>query len=132
MQVILRRIPRLLAIVIQAVAFGLIHYNNYSGHPHVWVEILDAILIGLIFGVIVVKTKSIMLVIGAHLMNNVAEEILFVDNLHRFDRVLYFQNSNNVLGSLIYVEFIQLILLFIIIVFLVFLFWKDIFLQESH
>ena len=94
MQVILRRMPILLAIIIQAVVFGLIHYSNYSGQPHALVKILDAILIGLIFGIIVVKMKSIMLVIGFHLMNNVAEEILFLDKLHVFNRAVYFQKSN--------------------------------------
>lgn len=88
-------------------------------------------LIGLIFGVIVVKTKSLMLAIGAHLMYNVAEQMIFEDNLHKFTRIIYFQNSNylvsNTMGSLFYIEFIELIMLSIITISLVFLFRKDIF-----
>ncbi|WP_373844925.1 CPBP family intramembrane glutamic endopeptidase [Clostridium sp.] len=60
-------------MVLQAVIFGLIHYPHYSVQPHTWVKIIDAMLIGLIFGVIVIKTKSLMFVIGTHLFYNVTE-----------------------------------------------------------
>ncbi|MEA4901020.1 CPBP family intramembrane glutamic endopeptidase [Desulfitobacterium sp.] len=135
MQVIFRKIHKLLAIVIQAMAFGLIHYTNYD-QPHAWVKILDVILIGLIFGIIVVKTKSLMFVIGTHLMFDVAGQILFVDNLHEFDRAVYFQSINNftpnTIGSLFYIEFIDLFLLSIIAILLGFLFRKDIFCKTNY
>lgn len=126
MQVILKRYPTFLAISIQAVIFGLIHYFNYLGSSHIWIEIMDAILIGLIFGVIVVKTKSLMLVIGAHLMYNVAETIIFIDS-HEFSRAIYFNSTLDVTESFLYLKFLELILLSAIFVLLVFLFRKEVF-----
>lgn len=129
MQVILRRFPISMAIIIQAVIFGLIHYVNYLGHPHIWIEILNAILIGLIFGLIVIKSKSLMLVIGAHLMYNVAEEIIFIDS-HEFNRAIYFHYPNyvtlNTSGSLLYLKSLEVIILSAILVLLVFLFRKEV------
>jgi membrane protease YdiL (CAAX protease family) len=123
MQVILKRFPIFLAISIQAVIFGLIHYFHYLGHPYIWIEIADAILIGLIFGLIVIKTKSLMLVVGAHLMYNVAESIIFIDS-HEFNRAIYFQPNNATLinsGSLLRLKSLELIILSAIFVLLVFL-----------
>lgn len=130
MQVLLKKLPIFLAIVLQALIFGLIHYPHYSVQPHTWVKIIDAMLIGLIFGVIVIKTKSLMFVIGTHLFYNVTEQILFVDNSYEFTRLIYFKNSNilssSLMGDLFYTEFIELIILSIIALSLIFLFRKDI------
>lgn len=115
MQVALKKAPKLLGIVVQALVFGLMHYYNYSIQLHIWIKITDAMLIGLIFGIIVIKTKSLMFVIGAHLFYNVTEQMLFVDNSYKFTRLISFQNSNSssssLLGSIAYTEFIELIML---------------------
>jgi len=133
MQVILRGFPIFLAIFIQAVIFGLIHYINYLDHPHIWIEILDTILIGLIFGLIVIKTKSLMLVIGAHLMYNVAEEIIFIDS-HEFNRAIYFKNyvTLNTSGRLLDLKSLELIILSAILLLLILLFRKDILYKKVY
>jgi len=135
MQVILRKFQIFLAIVIQAVIFGLIHYFNYLGNPHIWIEIADAVLIGLIFGLIVIKTKSLMLVVGAHLMYNVAESIIFIDS-HEFNRAIYFHYPNYATlitsGSLLYLKSLELIILSAIFVLLVVLFRKEVFQKKSY
>lgn len=116
--------------------FGLIHYPHYSVQPHTWVKIIDAMLIGLIFGIIVIKTKSLMFVIGAHLFYNVTEQILFVDNSYKFIRLICFKNSNvlssSLMGGLFYTEFIELIILSIIALALIFLFRKDILYKKAE
>jgi membrane protease YdiL (CAAX protease family) len=130
MQVVLKKIPKLLAIILQGIVFGLVHYHNYSVLSHTWIRIVDAMLIGIIFGVIVLKTKSLMFVIGAHLFYNTAEYILFLDNSYKFTRFISFDNSNylasNLLENLFCTEYIELIMLCIIAVSLIFLFRRDI------
>lgn len=136
MQVVCRKLPKLLAIILQALVFGLIHYSNYSVRPNTWINIIDAMLIGVIFGVIVIKTKSLMFVIGTHLFYNVAEQILFLDNSYKFTRFISFHNCNylvsNLLGGLFYTKFIELIMLSIITLSLIFLFRKDILYKKTN
>lgn len=136
MQVVLKKFPKLLAIILQAFIFGLIHYNNYSVLPNTWIRIINAMLIGVIFGVIVIKTKSLMFVIGSHLFYNVIEQALFIDNQYKFTRFISFQNYNhlelNLLGVSFYTEFIELIMLSIITLILIFLFRKNILYKKSN
>lgn len=126
MQVVLKKLPKLLAIIVQAVVFGSIHYYNYSVLSHTGLRLIDAMLIGLIFGIIVIKTKSLMFVIGAHLFYNTIEQILFVDNSYKFTRFMFFQNSNS-LSGLFSIEFVELIMLSIIAMTIIFLFRNDLF-----
>lgn len=84
MQVVLKKLSKLMAIILQALAFGLVHYHNYSVLSNTWIRVINAMLIGVIYGVIVIKTKSLMFVIGNHLFYNVAEQILFLDNSYYF------------------------------------------------
>lgn len=136
MQVVLKKLPKFLAIILQAVVFGLVHYSNYSILPHRWISIIDAMLIGVIFGVIVIKTKSLMLVIGVHMIYDVCCEVLFLDNSYKFTRFISFHKTYNtgsiLLGGLFYTEFIELIMLSIISLTLILLFRKDIFYKKTN
>lgn len=67
MQVVLKKLSKLMAIILQALVFGLVHYHNYSVLSNTWIRIINAMLIGVIYGVIVIRTKSLMFVIGNHL-----------------------------------------------------------------
>ncbi|AGY75629.1 CPBP family intramembrane glutamic endopeptidase [Clostridium autoethanogenum] len=131
MQVAFRKLPKVLAIVLQALVFGLVHYSNYSKQPHTWIRIIDAILIGVIFGVIVIKTKSLMFTVGTHLFYDATEQMLFLDNPYKFTRFICFQNTNYLSSSLFYTEFIELSMLSILTVVLIFLFRKNLFYDKS-
>lgn len=136
MQVVFKKLPEVIGVTSQALIFALIHYSNYSVHSHTWIRIIDAALIGLIFGIIVIKTKSLMFVIGTHLFYDVAEQILFLDNSYKFNRFICFQNTNSLLSNLIRdlfsTEFIELIILSIIALLLIFLFRKDILYKKTN
>jgi len=125
MQVVFKKIPKLLAIISQGLVFGLIHYHNYSVLSHTWIRIIDTMIIGIIFGVVVIKTKSLMFVIGAHLFYNTAEDILFLDNSYKFTRFISFNNSNHLASNLFCTEYIELIMLSIIALSIIFLFRRD-------
>lgn len=111
-------------------------FNGAAILPHRWVSIIDAILIGIIFGVIVIKTKSLMLVIRVHMIYDVCCEVLFLDNSYKFTRFISFHKTNNtgsiLLGGLFYTEFIELIMLSIIALSLILLFRKDIFYKKTN
>lgn len=126
MQIVLKKLPKLLGITVQALVFGLLHYINYSIKPHTWINTMDAILLGIIFGIISLRTNSLMFAIGAHLSYNTSEQLFFLDNTYKFTRLISFQNSSSsgLLGILAYTEFTELIILSIITAFLFILFRK--------
>ncbi len=135
MQVVFKKIPNLLAIILQGLVFGLVHYHNYSLLSHTWIRIINAMLVGIIFGAIVIKTKSLMFVIGAHLFYNTAEDILFLDNSYKFTRFISFNYSSyvspNFSENLFCTEYIELIMLSIITLSLIFLFRRAILYNKS-
>lgn len=136
LQVIFKRLPGLLAIVAQGLIFGLIHYNKYSVHPHLWINIANAALIGIIFGCITMNTKSLMFAIGSHLIYNASEDIFFTDNSYKFTRFISFQDKNslssNIIGRLFYNSSIELIILSCIAALLMFKVGKDILYRRSN
>lgn len=77
LQKLIKKYSQIIAIGIPAAIFGLLHYLSYtdlSRNP--WIGVFNAMLIGIVLSIIVIKTNSLMWAVGYHLSWNLAQTLL--------------------------------------------------------
>lgn len=74
-----KRYSLLIAVGLPAVIFGLIHIFDYSTiSSRAWVGIINATVIAIILSLVVIKTESLMWVLGYHTLWNLTQRLLLV------------------------------------------------------
>ena len=77
LQRLLNRFSRLIAIGIPSIIFGLLHFLSYTNLSHnPWIGVFNAMLIGIVLSIIVIKTNSLMWAVGYHLSWNLMQTLL--------------------------------------------------------
>lgn len=77
-----------LSIGVPAIIFGLIHYFDYSHSPFVWIGVINAIIIAIILSIIVIKTHSLMFVLGFHFFWNFTQNIFLSNQINKVNMLV--------------------------------------------
>ena len=74
---LLSRAPVWLAVLLSSALFGGLHLLSYSASPTFWVGLGNAVLLGALLSVLVIRTRSLMGAVGFHLAWNLVQMVLF-------------------------------------------------------
>ncbi len=123
LQRVLKKFPKWISILITAAIFGLLHFSSYSSSYYFWIGIINAIFIGIMLSLIVIKTNSLMLAMGYHFTWNLTQNMLFSKSRHNVGAILNLKMKDSLWTgnaftpeSGILVTFIIVIIYFYIIV----------------
>lgn len=106
-----------LSMLILSSIFSILHFFNYLTEEDLYMNLVNAFLIGIFLSIIAVKDGSLIRCIGFHMSYNVFELLLHSDSKHyKFTRLIYFkQYSSTILSDYTYIMFAILLISTIIL-----------------
>lgn len=121
---LLKKLPIPIAIIIQAIIFTSLHLFNYKNQENLWIKMLTAFIIAIIFAITTIRTKSLMIAIGAHFALDLCSKLLVSADKNRFNWLIHFEQNkitssygHIIIGTDYKILIILTITLFLVIVF---------------
>ncbi|TDP81811.1 hypothetical protein C7957_1492 [Halanaerobium saccharolyticum] len=123
LQKLLKKVSPHYAVIITSILFGLGHYNSYLHNGYsLTLGIINSVMISVILSIIVIRTESLLFVIGWHFSWNLTQSLFLLEGNKMFS--LLFKRENILTGSR-FVPESGLLVSFVIFLFFIFIKYYD-------
>lgn len=123
LQKLLKKVPPSYAVIITSILFGVVHYNSYLNYGYsLTLGIINSALIAVILSIIVIRTETLLFVIGWHFSWNLTQSLFLMEGNKMFS--LLFKRENILTGSS-FVPESGLLVTFVIFLFFIFINYYD-------
>lgn len=124
LQKLLKKYSITKSIIISSVIFGSLHFFSYSSSYYFWIGLTNASILGILFSIITVKTKSLMIAIGFHLSWNLIQQLLLFNGIYKNNLTINFRIKEGLLSGTYFVPESGLAVSLVLLIISIYIFLK--------